>query len=71
MPPTEINCAVDCVNGCQLGENCPNQAYQQGTTQFIAETSLEEMLALADAAVRKRQMERASQPPQWVIPDEL
>jgi hypothetical protein len=67
----EINCAVECVNGCKLGENCPNQAYQAGTAQFIEETSLDAILAMAEVAVRKRQLERASTPTQWVIPDDF
>jgi hypothetical protein len=71
MTPTEINCAVDCVNGCQLGENCPHQALQQEAAQFIQETSLEDMIAMAEAAVLKRRQEQAAKPPQWVIPDEI
>ncbi|MGF1521990.1 MAG: hypothetical protein ACFBSF_06680 [Leptolyngbyaceae cyanobacterium] len=67
---TEVNCAVDCVNGCVLGEKCPNLEYTQQASKFIEETSLDKMLEMADEAVRKKIMERASQPPKWVLPEE-
>jgi hypothetical protein len=67
-----VNCAVDCVNGCLLGEDCPNQEFRQQAAQFIADTPLETMLEIADAAVRRRAMERmlGSEPPQWVFPED-
>jgi hypothetical protein len=67
---SEINCAEACVNGCVLGDRCPHLEHQQQATKFIQETSLDQMLAMADAAVRKKMMARMSQPPQWVLPDE-
>jgi anti-sigma factor ChrR (cupin superfamily) len=66
MNPSEINCAEACVNGCVLGEECPNLQYQEQASKFIQETSLDDMLALAEAAARKKMMER----PQWVLPDD-
>jgi iron only hydrogenase large subunit-like protein len=67
---TEINCAEACVNGCVLGDNCPNLEYKEKTTQFIQDTSLDKMLEMADEAVRKKMLERASQPPKWVLPED-
>jgi hypothetical protein len=67
MNPTEINCAEACVNGCILGEQCPNLQYREQASKFIQETSLDDMLALADAALRKKALE----PPQWVLPDDV
>ena len=34
-----VNCEVDCVNGCVLGDECPNKEYQEEASQFINETS--------------------------------
>jgi hypothetical protein len=70
MNPAEINCAEACVNGCVLGDRCPNQEYTTQASKFIQETSLDDLLAIAETAVRKRMMERASEPTQWVIPEE-
>lgn len=67
---TEINCAEACVNGCVLGDNCPNLEYKEKATQFIQDTSLDKMLEMADEAVRKKMLERASQPPKWVLPED-
>ncbi|MFB2973834.1 hypothetical protein ACE1CD_33135 [Aerosakkonema sp. BLCC-F183] len=60
-----VNCAVDCVNGCILGEKCPNREYIAKATSFMNETSLDKMHEIAEAALRKKM----SQPPKWVIPD--
>ena len=67
---TEINCAEACVNGCVLGDNCPNLEYKEKATQFIQDTSLDKILEMADEAVRKKMLERASQPPKWVLPED-
>lgn len=69
MDATNVNCQVACVNGCILGENCPNKEYVQSTTSFITNTSLDELLNMAEEAVMKKRLERASEPPKWVIPD--
>jgi len=60
-----VNCAVDCVNGCVLGDQCPNKEYASAASKFINDTSLDKMHEIAEAALRKKMM----QPPQWVIPD--
>ncbi len=70
MDPANVNCEVDCVNGCVLGGDCPNAEYRQKASQFINTTSLDDMLAIADEAVRKKMVAKASEPPQWVYPDE-
>ncbi|MEB3269947.1 MAG: hypothetical protein VKJ09_15510 [Leptolyngbya sp.] len=66
----EINCAEACVNGCVLGDQCPNLEYKEKASQFIQTTSLDKMLEMADEAVRRKIMERASQPPKWVLPED-
>lgn len=70
IDPAVINCAEACVNGCVLGDKCPNLEYRDQTSKFIQETSLDDMLAIAEAAARRRMLERMSAPPQWVLPDE-
>ncbi len=65
--PAEINCAEACVDGCVLGEQCPNKEYQAQATKFIQETSLDDMLAIAEEALRKKM----TAPPQWVYPEDL
>ncbi len=67
MTKTEINCAVDCVDGCRLGEDCPNKGYQQEASEFIQETSLDKMLEIAEIARRKK----LTEPPKWIIPDDI
>ncbi len=60
-----VNCVEACVNGCILGDKCPNKENAASASNFIKETSLDRMLEIADEARRKKAM----QPPQWVIPD--
>jgi hypothetical protein len=50
----EINCAVDCANGCILGEKCPHREHLAATTQFLQETSMDQILAIAEERVRKK-----------------
>jgi hypothetical protein len=66
MDPTAINCAEACVNGCVLGDQCPNLEYREKTSKFIQETSLDQMIAMAEAALRKKM----TAPPQWVYPED-
>jgi hypothetical protein len=66
----EVNCARDCVNGCVLGEKCPNLQYKEEASKFIQDTPLDQMLAMADEAVRRKMIERASQPRNWVLPED-
>ncbi len=67
MDKQTVNCAVDCVNGCVLGEDCPNKEHAQEASRFIEETPLDTLLDIAEEARRKKLLE----PPKWVIPDDL
>ncbi|NJL23280.1 MAG: hypothetical protein HC895_24620 [Leptolyngbyaceae cyanobacterium SM1_3_5] len=67
MESTQINCAEACKNGCVLGDRCPNKEYISQATSFIKEKSLDDMLAIAEEARRKKM----SAPPKWIIPDEI
>ncbi len=62
----EINCAEACKNGCVLGDKCPNLEYKDQTSKFIQETSLDQMIAMAEAAARKKM----TAPPQWILPED-
>ncbi len=66
-----INCAEACINGCVMPNNCASREYAESATKFVQEKSLDEILAMAEEAVRRKAAERASQPTQWVIPDEI
>jgi hypothetical protein len=60
-----VNCAEACINGCILGDKCPNKEYVTGAAKFLQETPLDKMHEIAEEARRKKLM----QPPQWIIPD--
>jgi hypothetical protein len=66
----DINCAVDCQDGCVLGDKCPHKESQQQASEFIESTSLDDMLEMAAEAVRRKQQERASEGPKWVFPED-
>ena len=67
MNPEQVNCAVDCANGCILGDRCPNTEYKKEASEFIKDTSLDKMLEIAEIARQKK----LSAPPKWIIPDEI
>jgi hypothetical protein len=60
-----VNCAEACVNGCILGDKCPHREHVAAVSKFINDTSLDQMLNIADEAFRKK----LTQPPQWVYPE--
>ncbi|MGB3787326.1 MAG: hypothetical protein WA949_04900 [Phormidesmis sp.] len=66
----DINCAVDCKDGCVLGDDCPHKESQQQASEFIESTSLDDMLEMAAEAVRRKQQERVSEGPKWVFPED-
>ena len=66
MPEEIINCAEACVNGCVLDDKCPNLEYKEKASSFIESTSLDDMLAIAEASARKKM----TAPPQWVFPED-
>ncbi len=63
---TKINCAEACVNGCVLGDQCPNLEYKKQAMNFVNSTSLDQMHQIAEAALRKKMME----PPKWILPED-
>ncbi|MBF2007436.1 MAG: hypothetical protein IGS49_18725 [Chlorogloeopsis fritschii C42_A2020_084] len=61
-----INCKEACVNGCILGDKCPNIEFREAAAKFIEETSLDKMLEMAEEARMRKLME----PPKWVFPND-
>jgi len=49
MDPTTINCAVDCVEGCRLGENCPHLSAARQAIDYINATDWDTLMAKADS----------------------
>lgn len=62
-----VDCAKECVNGCVLGDKCPNKEYAAEASKFIEDTSLDKILAMAEAA----RLKKLTEPPKWIIPDDL
>ena len=62
-----VNCQVECVNGCILGDECPNKEYVKEAANFIQDTSLDKMLEMAEIA----RLKKLAEPPKWVIPDDI
>ena len=65
MTEKTVNCAVDCVNGCILGDDCPHQEYKKAASKFIAEKSIDDLIKIADESLQKR-MTRS---PDFSMPD--
>lgn len=70
---TQINCEEACANGCVLGDKCPHKEYAAEASKFINNTSLDQMLDMAEEAVRKKQTQQSQQESttEWVIPDDI
>ncbi|MBI1240552.1 hypothetical protein [Umezakia ovalisporum] len=63
----KINCVEACVNGCILGDKCPHIEFREATSKFIEETSLDQMLEMAEERLRKKMTE----PPKWIFPEDF
>lgn len=48
-------------------DQSPDKEYVQEASKFIKETSLDKMLEIAEIARRKK----LTEPPKWVIPDDI
>ncbi|MBW4666816.1 MAG: hypothetical protein KME60_05080 [Cyanomargarita calcarea GSE-NOS-MK-12-04C] len=63
----QINCKEACVNGCVLGDKCPNLEYKEVASKFIEETPLDKMIEMAEAA----RLKKLTEPPKWVFPEDV
>jgi hypothetical protein len=50
---SEINCKEACVNGCVLGDRCPNLKYLAEARQFIQSTSVDKMIEISTERFNK------------------
>jgi hypothetical protein len=49
-----VNCAEECINGCVLGDACPHREHLAAASKFIQETSIDQILEIAEESVRKK-----------------
>jgi hypothetical protein len=54
-----VNCLEACVNGCILGDDCPHREHLAAASKFIENTSMDEMLAIAEQSIRKKFIQAA------------
>ena len=52
------------------GDQGHDQQYVADASKFIENTSLDDMLDMAEKAVRRKMMERAAEAPKWVFPED-
>ena len=65
MSESTVNCAVECTNGCVLGEDCPNQEYRKAASKFIQEKSMDDILKIAEDSL----VERLTRSPNFTLPE--
>lgn len=70
MTMTNIDNIDNSKNAQTQGKQSPNKTYQQEAAEFIEKTSLEDMIEIADEAVRRKRLERAQEGPKWVFPED-
>jgi len=44
---TSINCQEACINGCVLGDKCPNLEYVAAAQKLLKEKSMDEILRIS------------------------
>jgi hypothetical protein len=54
-----VNCLEACVNGCILGDDCPHREHLSAASKFIENTSIDQMLAIAEERIRKKFIQAA------------
>jgi hypothetical protein len=54
METQPVNCLEACANGCILGDDCPHREHLAAASKFIENTSIDEMLAIAQEGIRKK-----------------
>lgn len=65
MSERTVDCAVECVNGCILGDDCPHQEYRKAASKFIQEKSMDDILKIAEDSL----IERLTRSPQLSVSD--
>jgi hypothetical protein len=54
VEPRVVNCAEECISGCALGDDCPHREHLAAASKFIQETSIDQILEIAEESVRKK-----------------
>ena len=62
-----INSQVDSINNPVSNDESAEKEYVEEASKFINETSLDKMHEIAEIARRKK----LTEPPKWVIPDDI
>lgn len=58
-----INCKEACINGCILGDKCPNLEHLAKVRKFLEDTSIEKMLEIsANRFLPKEELENLDSP---------
>ena len=65
MSEKTVDCAVECVNGCILGDECPHQEYRNAADKFIQEKSMDDLIKIAEDSL----VERMTRAPKFTTPD--
>lgn len=65
MSEQVIDCALKCVNGCVLGDQCPHQDYKNAASKFIKNTSIDDILKIAEDSLEKR----LTRSPEFIQPE--
>ena len=66
----ETNHNEDNANAGATGDQGHDQQYVADASKFIENTSLDDMLDMAEKAVRRKMMERAAEAHKWVFPED-
>ncbi|PZV17037.1 MAG: hypothetical protein DCF20_07795 [Pseudanabaena sp.] len=45
----QVNCQEECINGCVLGDQCPNLEYLAKARKLLAETSIDKLIEISDS----------------------
>ena len=67
----EINNSNDAIEPAADLSVGDQEKYVKETSNFIENTSLDKMLEIAEEALRKKIIARATEPRKWVMPEEL
>ncbi|MEM1370452.1 MAG: hypothetical protein AAGG02_21125 [Cyanobacteria bacterium P01_H01_bin.15] len=67
MNQPSIECPDVCANGCVADERCPKWKFVNGAAQFISNTSLDQMIEIAEIA----RLKKLNAPPKWIIPEDF
>ena len=65
MSENTVDCAVECTNGCILGDECPHLEYRNAASKFIQEKSMDDILKIAEDSL----IDRLTRSPNLTMPE--